>query len=820
MGASFFDTVLQDLRYGARALGRQRAFAAIAIVTLALGIGANAAIFSVVNAVLLRPLPWSDPDRAVMIWSKWVSFDKTWVSEGEVLDYRRRTQTLEQVAAWAEGQVNLTGEGEPERVSAASVTANLFSTLGVAPLVGRTFTLEEDVPNGPALVVLGHALWTRRYARDPAVVGRSILVNGRPMLVTGVMPAGFVLPTDFQNPQPSQLWIPLQMDPATTDHGSHGLYAAARLKPGATVRQASEELHGIARAMTSEGFYPVQMQFDTVVLSLTEEVVGGVRRAIWLLFGAVAFLLLIACANVANLLLARAEGRQREIAVRAALGAAGARVVRQLLTESFVLTAAAAVAGLALALAGVRFLAWWNPADIPRVADVSLDVRVLGFTALVALVTSVLFSTVPALRALRIDINDALKDGSQTASGGRGRQRFRSALVVVEMALAVVLLVGAGLMLRSLWALQRIPLGIDPTNVLTMRLSLPAASYEKPEQVVLFYETLLDGVRRLPGVVRAGAVRALPLGSTIGDFGLTIEGYVPPPGSNAKGDWQIVTDGYFEAMGERVVRGRSIMASDTADTQLVALVNEEMVRRYWPDRDPVGRRLKIGGGSGPQRPWVTVIGVVADVRHNGIADTIKEKFYVPHRQWHKSVGNAIRSMSLVVKARQDPASLAGPIRQQVRSLDANLPVADVRTMTDVVEATMSTPRFTGVLLAAFAGVALILSAIGIYGVLSYVVSRRTREIGIRVAIGAQQSQVIRLVLRSGLALALSGVAIGVAAAAWASQLMRGLLHDVQPGDPATIGAVAALLSGVAVLASFVPAWRAARVDPVVVLKGE
>ena len=395
--ASFLDTFLQDLRYGARAFARQPTFALIATVTLALGIGANAAIFSVVNAVLLQPLPWSEPDRAVMIWSKWTAFDKTWVAEGEVLDYRRRAQTLAEVAAWSDGQVNLTGDGDPERVSAATVTANIFSTFGVAPMIGRTFTPQEDVPNGPSLVVLSHTLWTRRYAQDAGIVGRPILINGQPFQVLGIMAPGFQLPTDFQNPEPTELWTPLQIDPASMDHGSHGLYAAARLKPGATVRQAADELHGIARAMTNEGLYPVQMQFDTVVLSLTEEVVGPVRRAIWLLFGAVAFLLLIACANVANLLLARAEGRQREIAVRAALGAGGARVVRQLFTESLVLTGVAAIVGLALAFAGVRFLAWWNPANIPRVADVSLDLRVLGFTAIVALVTSVLFSIVPAL---------------------------------------------------------------------------------------------------------------------------------------------------------------------------------------------------------------------------------------------------------------------------------------------------------------------------------------------------------------------------------------------------------------------------------------
>ena len=816
---SIVETFVQDLRYGVRTLARQRTFAAIATLTLALGIGANAAIFSVVNAVLLRPLPWADPERAVMIWSRWTAFDKTWVAEGEVLDYRRRATTLAEVAAWSEGQVNLTGDGEPERVSAANVTANLFTTLGVSPIIGRTFTAQEDLPNGPDFVVLSHPLWARRYAADISVVGRSIQINGRPYLVLGVMPPGFVLPTDFHNPEPSQLWAPLRLDPASMDHGSHGYYAAARLKPGATVRAASDELHAIAREMTREGLYPEQMQFDTVVLSLPDEVVGNVRRAVWLLFGAVAFLLLIACANVANLLLARAESRHREIAVRAALGAGGARVLRQLLTESLVLGAVAALVGLGLAYAGVRFLAWWNPAEIPRVANVTLDFRVLAFTAVVALLTSMLFSIVPAIRAVRLDLADSLKDGSQSASSGVGRQRFRNALVVLEMALAVVLLVGAGLMLRSLWALERVQLGFDPSNILTMRLAAPQATYQTPEQVVQFYEQLLERIRELPGVRVAGAVRSLPLGSTIGDFGLQIEGYVPPPGTNAKGDWQIATDGYLEAIGERVVRGRSIGPTDMANSQLVGLINEEMARRYWPGQDPMGRRFKIGGGNA-NRPWITVVGIVADVRHNGITEVIKEKFYIPHRQWHVSLGNPIRSMTLVVKTTHNPTAIAGAVRQQVRSIDANMPVAEVRTMSEVVDATLSTPRFTGVLLGTFAALAVVLSAIGIYGVISYIVSRRTREIGIRVAIGAQRVEVIRLVLRNGLSLALLGVAIGVAGAAWASQLMRGLLHDVRPGDPLTFIAVGVILSAVAAVASFVPAWRAARVDPVVVLKGD
>ena len=820
MPTTFFDTALQDVRFGARSLRRNPAFAAIAILTLALGIGANAAIFSVVNTVLLRPLPWSEPDRAVMIWSKWTAFDKTWVATGEVVDYRRRAQTLSEVAAWGEGQVNLTGDGDPERVSAASVTANLFPTLGVGAMMGRTFTAAQDVRNGPNVVVLGHALWSRRYAADPGIVGRTIQINGEAYEVTGVMPPGFVLPTDYQNPEPSQLWVPQRMDPASMDHGSHGLYAVGRLKPGATVEQAADELHGIAVAMTNEGLYPRQMQFDTVVLSLTDEVVGTVRRAIWLLFGAVAFLLLIACANVANLLLARAEGRQREIAVRAALGASGLRVMRQLLTESLVLTGIATIVGLALAFAGVRFVGWWNPANVPRVAEVAVDLRVLLFTAVVAVITSLAFSLAPAVRALRVDLTDSLKDGAQGASSGGGRQRYRHALVVVEMALAVVLLVGAGLMLRSLWALQRVQLGFDPSQVLTMRLSLPAASYQTPEQVVDFYNRLLDRVRALPGVRVAGAVRALPLGSTIGDFGLRVEGFTPTPGTGAKGDWQIATPGYLEAMGERVIRGRGITADDKTDTMLVALVNEEMVRRYWAGRDPIGGRFQIGGGA-PNRPFVTVVGIVANVRHNGITEGVKEKFYVPHTQWHKSVGNPIRSMTLVIKAQGDPRALANPVRQTIRELDANLPVAGVRTMDEVVAATLSAPRFTGMLL----------------GIVRRAGARAVRDRHLRRALLRRQPPHARDRDPRG-----DRRRPRPGAAARAGQRRRPRARRHRPrsrgrsivvavdddaaarraaGRPGHLrGGRRRRLTVVAIAASLIPAWRATRVDPVRALKAE
>ena len=816
--AAFLETLAQDLRHGGRVLRRNPAFTCIATLTLALGIGANAAIFSVVSAVLLRPLPWSEPDRAITIWSRWTAFDKTWVASGEVADYRRRARTLQSVAAWSDGQVNITGDGEPERVAAAQVTANTFSTLGVSPALGRVFSPEEDVPNGADLVVLGHGLWRRRYASDPGILQRAIQINGRPAQVVGVMPPDFVLPTDFQNPEPTELWTPLQLDPATMDHGSHGLYAAARLTPGATVEQAAAELHAIARQMTAEGLYPVQMQFDTVVLSLADEVIGGVRRTVLLLLGAVGFLLLIACANVANLLLARAEGRQGEIALRSALGASPGRIGRQLLTEGMVLTFVSTAVGLVLAFSATRALAWWNPANIPRVAGVSIDARVIAFTAAIAVLTTLLFSVAPALRALRPGVSGALKDGGHGSSSSAARQRFRDALVVVEMALAVVLLVGAGLMLRTLSSLQHVPLGFDPSGVLTLRVSLPQAGYDRPEQVVAFYQRLLERVRRLPGVEAAGAARSLPLASTIGDFGLQVEGYVPPAGTQAKGDWQIVTDGYMASIGERLVRGRDITQSDTVESPLVGLVNEEMARRYWNGRDPIGRRFKIGRA--PERPWITVVGITADVRHNSLTAPVKEKFYVPHTQWHRSVGNPIRGMSLVVRAAGDPLALARPVREEIRALDASLAVADVRTMSDVVGAVLSTPRFTGALLGLFAALALALSAIGIYGVLSYVVSRRTREIGIRLAIGAGRGQVLAMILRNGLLLSWTGVAVGLAAAAAVTRVMASLLHGVAPIDLATYVAAGASLSIVAVLASLAPAWRAMRVDPVVALKAE
>ena len=695
---------LQDARFAVRTLARNPGFAAVAVLTLTLGIGANAAIFSVVNAVLLRPLPWGRPDGIVMIWSRWTAFDKTWVSDGEVNGYRTETRTLQDVAAWEDGQVNLTGNAaEPERVPYGGVTANVFAVLGVDPVRGRVFTPQEDAPNGPSVAIISYGLWQRRYGGDPGIIGRSIEINSRPFQVVGVMPPGFALPTDFQNPAPSVLWIPEQWDATSTDHGSHGYFAAARLKPGVSAAQAQEDLHALARRWTAGGLYPAAMGFDILVVPVADDVLGGVRRAVWLLFGAVGFLLLIACANVANLLLARGEARQREMAIRAALGAGRARMLRQLVTEGLVLAGVSAVTGLGLAWAGVQVLTWWNPDAVPRVASTSIDARVLVFTALAAVSTTILFSLAPAVRLLGRGPGPSMKEGSANTTTGAARQRFRDVLVVVEMALAVVLLVGAGLMLRTIASLQRIDLGFAPAGVLTMRVALPQVKYPETSQVTGFYARLVDRIRAIPGVEDAGAARSLPLGATIGDFGLMVDGYMPPPGTHAKGDWQIVTPGYIETMGERIVRGRAIAPADTADAQLVGLVNEEMARQYWAGRDPIGGRFRIGSGS--QRPWVTVVGVVADVHHNGITGPVKTKFYVPHAQWAQSLGNAnlIRAMTLVAKAHGDPGALAAPVRAAVRTLDPDLAVADVRTMDEVVAASMATPSFTGVLLGTFAG---------------------------------------------------------------------------------------------------------------------
>ena len=814
-----FDSLRQDVTHAIRGLIKSPGFAAASLITLALGIGATSAIFSVVKAVLITPLPYASPERTVQIFTRWTAFEKTWLANAEVVDFRNMAKTVTAIASWNSGQQNLTGDGEPIRIGVGFVTANTFDVLGARPLLGRLITEQEDGPNGAQVAVLGYPIWQARYGGDPNVIGRRLMINDVPVEVIGVMPQGFRLPTDFNDDaaEPTQLWRPIQWDMSQLAR-NHGYYGVATLAPGQSAASVTEELRAICQRLTEQGVYPPAMQFSAFAVPLDEEIRGGIRPAMWLLMGAVGFLLLIACANVANLLLVRGDARLREMAVRTAIGAAPDRLVRQLLTESVVLALMGALLGLGLAAIGLRVLMTVDPTSLPPLAPVRLDWPVVAFTLVLGVITTIVFGLVPAMRTLRVNLVDSLREGGQSTVGGH-RQRLRNALVIAEVSLAVVLVIGAGLMVRSLGALSRIDLGFKADHVLTMRVSVPAARYDTPEKVVDFYRQLNEKVRGLPGVQSAGFVRVLPLATTIGDFGLDVEGFEERPGANAKGDWQIATDGSFEAMGSRLMRGRWFTAADTSGSQPVAVINETMARTYWKNpEDAVGGRIRVGS---MRNPWAVVIGMVADERHNGVTGIVKEKFYVPHSQWHVATGgNLIRGGFLVVRTAGDPMALAGAVRSEVRSLDPNIPVANIRPMTEVVAASLATPRLTGFLMGTFAAIALTLAAVGIYGVLSYLVARRTHEIGIRLAVGADRSQVLAMVLKQGLTLAGAGIAVGMIAAFLLTRLMQSLLYQVGPSDPITFSVVTVALIAVSLLASALPAYRATRVSPLVALRTE
>ena len=804
-----------------RGLLKSPGFTAAALLTLSLGIGATSAIFSVFKAVLLTPLPYPAPDQRVMLWSKWVNTDKTWVSSQEVLDYRAMAKTLAGVAFWANTSQNLTDAGEPARLTVGLVSANTFDVLGVRPLLGRVMTVDDERLTGPPIAILSHGLWESRFNGDPAIVGRRITLNDVPVEVIGVMPKGFRLPTDFtaDAAEPTELWRPFRMGRA--NRGAHTLYAAAVLAAGATPAAATAELRSITANLTAQGEYPGEMQFTAFAVGLDEEIRGGLRPAMWLLIGAVAFLLLIACVNVANLVLVRGEARMREMAVRTALGASPARLMKLLFSESLVLAIAGGVLGLMLAAGTLRVIGSVTLNRMPLLAPARLDPGVIVFTLVVAVLTTLLFGLVPALRTLRVDVVDSLRDGSQHASAGRHRQRLRGALVAVEVALAVMLVIGAGLMIRSLAALDDIDLGFNPDRVLTMRVTIPSAKYATHQTVANFFDELQARVRALPGVEAAGIVRALPLAMTVGDFGIDVDGFEESPGREAQGDLQVVSHGAFEAMQTRLLRGRWFAASDTSASALVAVVNETMARAYWTNPDSViGGRIRVGNQI--SRPWATVVGVVADERHNSVTGAVNEKFFIPHVQWGVVTqgGDPIRSVFLVARVAGDPLDVVGAIRGEIRQIDANVPVANVRSMNDVVAIALATPRLTGLLLSAFAAIALALAAVGIYGVLAYVVSQRTQEIGIRLAIGADRSQVLRMVLRQGLRLAVVGIGAGLIGALALTRLMASLLYNVRPTDPFTFAAVSIALLLVALAASVLPARRATNISPTTALRAE
>jgi putative ABC transport system permease protein len=801
-----------------RALRHRPGFSALVVLTLGLGIGAATAIFTVVNAVLLKPLPYRAPERLAMIWSRWSNFDRTWISQAEYLDYQRQQQLFQDVAAWADnGEVTITGpDGHAESVPSIQATANLLSVLGVSPQQGRMFTSLEDIPNGPAVVMVGYDLWQHRWGGDPALVGKIIQVDGQPYRVSGILSRDFRLPLEFQSRGTAQLIGPLQIDHATASRGGHCCFGVARLRPGVTGALATSELGTLASQWTEQGLYPRDMRFTAFAVTLPDEVSGPVRPALAVLAAAVALLLLLTCANVANLILTRAESRAREVAVRAALGAGGRDMLALVLGESVLLGLAGGLVGLALAWVGVHVLVAGAPTTMPRVAELAVDWRVGLFSLGLAIGTGVVFALVPLIRIRRLDLASALRDG-RGQSGGVEERRGRAILVVAEMAFAVLLLIGSGLTVRSFINLSRIDPGFDARDVLTVRVSLPAAKYATAEAVNAFYDKLGDAVRRLPGVASAGFARLLPLATTMGDAGLRIDGKPLPTGAPGRqADWQGVSPGYFEAMRIRLISGRFFDSHDGFDGEPVIIVNQELVKEYFPGEDPLRQRIQVGNDT----TWRRVVGVVGDVQHNGLLGAAKRGWYIPQVQWSHSWRFLLRAMTLVIRTTGDPRAAVTPVARVVRELDPDLPLTNVQPMSAVLAAATQEQRFTMALMAVFGLLALALAAVGIYGVISYAVSQRTREIGIRLALGSDVRAVRELVLRQGMRLAYVGVGVGVVAAMLMARLLRTLLYGVSPVDWATFTAVPVLLLLVAGAAVLIPAIRASRVAPVEALRAD
>ena len=801
----------QDIRYGVRTLLKRPGFTSVALVTLALGIGANTAIFSVVNAVLLRPLPYPEPDRLVRLYEKETDAatpsERLEVAPANFLDWRRQSRTLAEIAAWGEEEQALAGRERAEPVRAAFVTANFFAVLGVRPLHGRAFTPEEDQPGRETVALLGHGLWQRRFGGDPRLVGQRVQLDGEHYTVVGIMPAG------FQYPRAAEIWTPLALNPNQTQtREAHFLQVIARLRPEASPAQARAEMETIAAGLEQQ--YPAtNKNWRVNVVPLLEDEVGPVSRTLLVLFGAVGLVLLIACVNVASLLLARAATRQTEIAIRTALGASRWRIVRQLLTESAVLALLGGGGGLLLALWGTDALLALSPAEIPRLQQSSVDGRVLAFALVLTFVTGLLCGLIPALQASRSDLQEALKEGGRRASGGATRARIFGALVVAETALALVLLVGAGLLARSFLRLRGVETGIEAANVLTVEINLPSARYGGEDwkaRRLNFYGQVLERIKALPGVVAAGAIDSLPLSGDQRGWTFRKEGQTLAPAERPVAGFQVATADYFRAMGIRLRRGRAFTAADADGAPPVVIINESFARRFYPNEDPLGRRIIIRN----QPQACEIVGVVNDVRHFGPDQAAAPEMYVPYQQF------AIGAVPLVIRTELEPQALIGAVTREIQAVDRGVAVGKVRTMTQMMSAALAERRFALSLLGIFASVALALAAVGLYGVMAFAVAARTHEFGIRMALGAQARDVLRLVFRQGAALALTGVSVGLVASIALTRLMKSLLFGVSATDPLTFAGVASLLVAVALLACYVPARRATRVDPLVALRYE
>lgn len=806
-------SLARDVRFALRALRKSPGFTAVALLTLALGIGANTAIFSVVDAVLLSPLPYPQPERLVAVLQT-LPAKGVWnagLSYLNFSDFAREAHAFEGLAAVRLHDYTLTGQGEPALVVGGSVTATLFPVLGARAMLGRGLTPSDDAPEAPAVAVLSERLWRERFGADPAVLGKVVTLDARPATVVGVMPKTFKTPPEAP---PTELWVTLAHDPVFGDlkqkRAGHYLKIVGRLKSGVSIGQAQAELATIGEGLARQ--YPAENEgWGVRLLPLAESLVGDVRRALLVLLGAVGLVFLIACANVANLLLARASARGREVAIRAALGAGRGRLVGQLGTECLVLALAGGALGLSAAWASLKALKAWLPADLPRVSEIGLDVRVLLFSLAVSLASAVVFGLAPVLHLSGGRVWDALKEGA-LGSGESGRRiRMRSVLVVAETAVSFMLLVGAGLLGRSFLKLSEVDPGFTAAHVLTAGLSLPRNQYAKPDEWRSFYRELVERLKAEPGVDAAAAALPLPLTGSGLNFAFQVEGRAPEKAGNESANYTAATADYFRVMGVRLVAGRLITAADTPESEKVCLVSEAFVRRYFPGESPLGRRLVFGFTRGVSRE---IVGVVGDVRRDGLGSPSQPEMYVPFDQdpWWAAY--------LAIRANGDPAPLSAAVRRHVRALDPTLPIAAVEPMGQFVTDSVAQPRFRTTLLGLFAATALVLSLVGLYGVVSYNVGQRTREVGLRMALGAQPGDVTRLILAHGLGLAGLGLAAGLAGAILMTRSLSGLLFGVAPVDPATYAGVAALFLAAGLSACYVPARRAMRVDPVQALRSE